>query len=156
MRNTNTLALVQLVVKTKIHFVPYKKKPQRIIFLFIWKSISLKNESNRKKSNLFITGERKNEHLNTPIHFLYFIYIYIYKKKKTCSSRANVFLLKFCWSFSLVKLIQNCSSELILKISKPKISRIPMLLNLAFFFNFGLGKCILFFFVKFFLCVEGP
>ena len=46
------------------------------------------------------------------------------------SSKTNVFLLKCCCNFSLQKLIHNCSNEFDLKISKPKISRIPIKLPL--------------------------
>ena len=42
------------------------------------------------------------------------------------SSALKVVSVKFFWSFSLAKLMQSCSSELVSKISKPKMSSTPM------------------------------
>ena len=44
----------------------------------------------------------------------------------SCCSSENMCLLKYSCSFSLAKLMLNCSNLFTSKFSKPKISRIPM------------------------------
>ena len=47
-------------------------------------------------------------------------------RRRRPSSALKVVSVKFFCSFSLAKLMQSCSSELVSKISKPKMSSTPM------------------------------